>query len=93
METIGTLELQKSKLEDILILIEHLENITRKIARKSYRIFLYDSASFGSVSIYWQYTGIYLSVQESLGTHFHSYEMKPFVFGNWSASCYYLRIF
>lgn len=51
METRGTLELQKSKLEDILILIEHLENITRKIARKSYRI-LYDSASFGSVSIY-----------------------------------------
>lgn len=39
METKGTLELQKSKLEDILILIEHLENITRKIARKSYRIF------------------------------------------------------
>lgn len=39
METRGTLELQKSKLEDILILIEHLENITRKIARKSYRFF------------------------------------------------------
>lgn len=52
METIGTLELQKSKLEDILILIEHLENITRKIARKITEFFLYDSASFGSVSIY-----------------------------------------
>lgn len=81
METRGTLELQKSKLEDILILIEHLENITHKIARKSYIIhFLYYSASFGSVSI------LTMHIQESLWTHFHSYEMKPlfrsFVFGH-----------
>lgn len=86
METRGTLELQKSKLEDILILIEHFENITRKIARKSYIIhFLYHSASFGSVSILTMHR--HLSIfQESLWTHFHSYEMKPlfrsFVFGH-----------
>lgn len=68
METRGTLELQKSKLEDILILIEHFENITRKIARKSYIIhFLYYSASFGSVSILTMHRHLSIFSRKSLG--------------------------
>lgn len=69
METRGTLELQKSKLEDILILIEHLENITHRIARKSYIIhFLYYSASFGSVSILTMHKHLSIFSRKSLDT-------------------------
>lgn len=68
MEIRGILELQKSKLEDIFILIEYFENIICKIVRKSYIIyFLYYFVSFGYVSILIMYRYLFIFLRKFLG--------------------------